>query len=255
MLLILTGIGMGCKYAVTTPELRISRVNVRGTRLLDETAVKTEVWRTIKSDNGLFGRYQNILTFSKTRILTNLKNHPEIKSVRIGRLLPRAVMVQVEEHKPCATVTNGQVFWLVEKNGLLFHQVHSVPSFTPAIILPPGTPVKLGQMAAGSGIAPALKCIGLWNGLVTDRKSRVSKISVDPVGNLCLNIGSEFYIKLGQPVEIAEKLKSLSRIISETDIVDNALYIDVSCPGHEAWKSKPNSPAAPPKGNKNGATL
>lgn len=254
-LVVLSGIITGVYYTITSPELMIKRVEVRGTRLLDSDMIKSDVWSIINSDRSAVGKYKNILMLSKKRVTKSVMKHPEVKSVRVGRLLPKTIILKVEERKAFAAVTNGEVYWLVDRDGLLFHQVHAVPSATPAVILPVGKSIRQGKMPAESALYPCLACIADWNALTANQKSKVSKISVDPAGNLCLNIGSEFYVKLGQSVEIADKLKVLSQILEKPEIGERALYIDVSCKEAPVWKPRAGGNEVPLEGRANNSTI
>lgn len=236
ILLMAAGLGVGGQRVLESPELRIAKVRVSGTRLIDGASVEADVKRVIQQDRSFFGRYHNILILPKRRIVRRLlADHPEVRSVVIGRILPKTVVVRVQERRTFATVTNGAGFWLVDRDGLAFHRTNGPIASVPTVELPPDAAIRLGRRIDHSGIAPALACVDGCRPL----KRKIDKISVDQAGNLCLNIGSDFYVKLGQPIEIPEKLKKLSEIIqSGQGIGEDALYIDVSCTERPVMKPK-----------------
>lgn len=227
----LSAVAAGCYYVLTLPALRVEEIKVTGTRLLSHGLVRTDAEPAI-------GR--NILILSKNDIARRVMERPQVREVRVGRVLPGTVVVRVTEREPYVTITNRAGFWLVDKDGLPFHQVSGPAKRIPVVELPPGTYVKLGQPVKNSGMANASLCIENVRAFGQD----VSKISVDHVGNLCLNIGSDFYVKLGQPVEIPEKLETLSKILK---IGEKSLYIDVSCRDRPVVKPRSAADEEPPR--------
>jgi hypothetical protein len=240
-LVILAAIGTGCYYLFTTPELQITQVKVQGTRLLDASEIKVQVGSAVVG--------KNILIIPKKQIIGQVvKNRPEIESIKIGRVLPETVIVKIQERRPDIVLsipkgvtTNGQMFdyWLVDKDGVIFHKVDRPWKSLTLIELPAESKksMVLGKKARGLAYNNAIQCLKICR--KTDYK--IDKISVDPVGNLCLNIGSDFYVKLGQPVEIPEKLATLSEKILPALLEkgEQVLYIDITCYEKPAWKPKP----------------
>ena len=232
----LATIGAGCKYVVMTPKLSIKRVEINGTRLLNSQTLVNETWNAINADRGPIGRYRNILFLQKSRINAVLvKKHPEIDTLEIGRLLPSKVIINVRERKPVAVATNGQSHWLVDKDSAVFHRVYNPIPWLPTILLVPNAQLpKPGKNVTtmlnyGVDCAQYSRRTGL----------KVTKISIDQAGNLCLNMGSEFYVKLGQSVDLRQKLEQLSTIIeSKPEIVDNGLYMDLTCKERPAYVAK-----------------
>lgn len=228
-LVVLSGVAAGAYCALTSPKLRVERVRVVGVRLLDPAVIGAAARPALG---------QNILALSKTRIARRVLRRPEVESVRIGRILPRTLVVRVQEREPYLTLVSGGAFWLVDRSGLPFHQVAQAPRSVPIVELPPEADVAAGRPVHHPGLAAAMRCIEdcrSWN-------SRVGKISVDRAGNLCLNIGGEFYVKLGQPVGIPEKLATVSKILAaRPEIGQKLLYIDVSCSERAVIKPKPGA--------------
>ena len=232
-LAVVCGIAIGCYVLLTTPKLRITKLQVYGAKLVPASTIEA---------NARVALNCNILTLSKNRILKRVMKHPEIKSVRIGRRLPRTVEIRVEERRPAAAATNGSGWWLVDEKGFPFHEVDSVPSALPVVELPPSTQLEAGRKVNAPAYPEAFGCLSA--GRVAGY--RVSKISVDQAGDLCLNIESDLYVKLGQPVQIEDKLKRVSRLLDRRPtILENGEYLDASCIYHEAWKKKSEAGGKP----------
>ncbi|MGB9619601.1 MAG: cell division protein FtsQ/DivIB, partial [Armatimonadota bacterium] len=96
-------------------------------------------------------------------------------------------------------------------------------------------PVQLGQKCVSADVANAVEV------LKYARKCEllVAKISVDPLGDMCLNMGGGFYVKLGQPDDVARKMSILRATLTcRPSIAKEAAYIDLSCPSAPVWKPK-----------------
>lgn len=232
LLMALSAVGAGCYLLLTAPALSVTRVKVVGARLVDPRLIEADA-------RSVIGR--NILTVSKKRLAAQTMR-PEIRSVTIGRSLPRTVVVRVAERVPYLTVTDGRRFWLADRSGLPFHEVRSPADGIPLVALPTGVDVEPGRPIRHPSIRSAIGCIEECRVF----RYKVSKISVDRAGNLCLNIGSKFYVKLGQPVAIPKKLAALSRMLSaKPEIGERALYIDVSCDDRPAVQLRSSEDGEP----------
>ena len=230
---ILSGSGVGCYYLLTAPALRVNRIEVLGTHLLDRTAIEADAKPALG---------KNILLISKKQLAARIARHPELKSVSIGRALPRKIVVRVAERVPYLTAASGTGLWLVDSAGLPFHEVKRAPESIPLVEFPPEVRIISGRPVRHVSMKSAILCVRQCRAA----GHRVSKISVDRAGNLCLNIGSRFYVKLGQPVEIPKKLANLSRILSaQPEIGEKAQYIDLSCSDRPAWRPKPDADGRP----------
>lgn len=247
----LSGLSFGCYKLLTAPQLRITQVRVIGTKLVSADAVQAD------AKSVAFGK--NILIFSKDQIsLKTRKNRPEIQKITIGRILPRTIVLRITERKPFLALQNTKAtvvlatadagkqqpedvsFWLVDNAGTPFHKVKDAPSDLAIVDIPLENNINIqpGKSIKDPSFMNALKCLRECNTI----SYKVSKISVDRVGNLCLNNRSNFYVKLGLPLDIPKKLKDLPRIVQGAQ--DRGLqleYIDLSCPGRAAWKVKTDS--------------
>ena len=229
VLIVSAGICYGVAQLLTTPSLEIKRIEVKGTRLLSVNDVRADASVAIG---------QNVLTLSKKTIAKKILKRPEVLDVSVGRRLPRTAVLTVTERTAFVTVSNGSGFWLVDRTGLPFHRVGAPLKTVPLVVLTPGVKVVSGKKVVNGGLPSAMKCVQSCPSLV----GRITKISVDRAGNVCLNIGSDFYVKLGQPVEIREKMTKLSDILAaQPEIGERVEYINVSCYQAPALKMKPAS--------------
>lgn len=239
----LAGIGYGCYQLLTTPKLSVKQVKIIGTRLVDAGSVELDVRSAVVG--------KNILLISRGRITERvMKNRPEISQVGIGRILPKTVVVRVKERTPYAAITpllapesksQPQSYLLVDPEGIPFHKSDKLSMAVPVVELSGEhySELSLGKKSENTLLLSALACISDCR----SAKCSIDKISVDPAGNLCLNIGSNFYIKLGQPVEIPKKLETLQKMLPALrDRGESLLYVDISCYDKPVWKRKINVP-------------
>lgn len=238
------GIGYGCYQLLTTPKLSVTQVKIIGTRLVDAGSVELDVRSAVVG--------KNILLISRGRITEQvMKNRPEISKVGIGRILPRTVVVRVKERTPYAAVIpletseqkpQPQSYLLVDPEGIPFHISDILPRGVPVVELAREhySKLTLGEKPKNAPLSSAMACIFDCR----NAECNIDKISVDPAGNLCLNIGSNFYIKFGQPVEIPEKLETLRKMLPALrDRGESLLYIDISCYEKPVWKRKIDIPS------------
>lgn len=240
MLAIISGTAYGCYELLTTPKLNVSNVKVNGTKLLEAGKIELDARPVVIG--------KNILLISKNQITERVKkNRPEISEVRIGRVLPKTVAVKIKERVPHIAVMASNMpdekpqacgYLLVDKEGYIFHKTNKLPQPLPIIKLDSGHYSKLafGVKTKNAALISAMKCLDDCHKINCD----TDKISVDQAGNLCLNIGSDFYVKLGQPVEIPEKLETLQKMLPALrERGETLLYVDVSCRQKPVWKRKP----------------
>ncbi|MBI2843738.1 MAG: FtsQ-type POTRA domain-containing protein [Armatimonadetes bacterium] len=230
---ILSGLAAGCYYILTCPELQVEHIKVSGTRLISRAQIESELEQI---------RGSNILILSKDRIIKRIRQHPEVLDVKVGRLLPDTVIVRIKERRRYVTIDNGRGFWLADRKGIPFHCISTPPRSVPVVAVPEGSAVAPGRSTKNVNMNDVLRCLGDCR-LVGQK---VTKISVDRRGNLCLNMGSGFYVKLGQPVDIREKLQNVSKILTlRPEIGESALYIDVSCSDAPVWKPRAEAEEEP----------
>lgn len=219
-------------FALRTPKLAVSEVRIQGVRLSDRVAVRRAGDRALG---------QNILLLRKSPILRLIGRLPEVKEVKIGRTFPDKVWVRVYERGASAVLTDGSRYCMVQDDGLMFHRTKGPVEGLALITIPPCERLVVGGKVRSQASRHALKV------LTCARKEglKLGKISVDVRGDICLNMGSDFYVKLGQPDDIASKMRLLRRVFAyKPSIANDAIYVDVSCPSAIVWKPKMVAQAA-----------
>lgn len=223
----------GISFALHTQSLDIATVDIKGVHLADQKVIE---------NIAMHARGQNILLLNKHRIIANVTKVTEIKNAKMGRRYPNKVWLRVWERKAGAVITDGSKFCLIQPDGFMFHEVNGPVNGIPMIELGNKEQINLGKKLHSMAARSALSVLNSAN----SERIKLSKISVDPQGDICLNMGSDFYVKLGQPDDIAHKMLLLRTTLTRRpSIVRDGVYIDLSCPGATVWMPKEIAAAAP----------
>ena len=185
----------------------------------------------------------------------------DFKSVSIGIHLPHTLVVTIVKRTPVALLTVGGQTWALDERGTPIRRGDD-PEIAD-LMLP-----RL-ELETGGSIAPLSLGRPLPSGLaqqVTDgyslmkalrgqpRLSTVQAIQVDALRNATLSLPDNLSIKLGQPIEINDKLALANTLMQQhPDIARQAAYIDVTYPARPAMmprgaKTDPVTPALPDTG-------
>jgi cell division protein FtsQ len=219
-------------YALTTPNLNVAKVEVKGVQLANTAAIE-------KSGSKAVGK--NILLVRTSPMIREVRGLSEVKTVKMGRKFPNRLWLRVWEREPAAALVSNGGFYLVESDGFVFHRLDKQPVGVPLIHVTGGECLKPGRFASSPGIRCAMQVVRL----ARRDEIKLAKISVDPVGRICLNMGSDFRVFLGYPDEIARKMSKLRNALArKPSMVRDGTYIDLSCPTAPAWRPKTAPPTA-----------
>lgn len=219
-------------YALTTPSLNVTKVDTKGVHLADIKAIEQAESETVG---------HNIILVRTAPTLKNVSRLSEVKTVKMGRRFPNRLWLRVWERKPSAALESNGAFYLVESDGFVFHRLTTQPARVPVVHVTGRESLKPGKMVASQGIKCAMEVLTL----ARRDEIKLDKISVDPQGRICLNMGSDFRVFLGYPDEIARKMSKLRNALAHRpSMVRDGNYIDLSCPTAPAWRPKTAPPSA-----------
>ena len=219
-------------YALTSPTMNVAKVDIKGVRLADRAAIE-------RAANATVGR--NIILVRTRSTIARVARLSEVKVVKMGRRYPDTLWLRVWERKPQAALVAGSAFYLVDREGLVYHRFSGRPAGVPLIHVTGDEKLQMGKMIESQGIRSAMEVVEL----ARQHQIKLDKISVDPQGRICLNMGSDFRVFLGYPEEIARKMLKLRNALAhKPSMVRDGSYIDLSCPTAPAWRPKPGSPTA-----------
>lgn len=219
-------------FIFTTPKLHIAKLEIKGVHLADASAIDKAAAHAVG---------QNIILLRTRPILKEVGRLNEVRLVKIGRRLPNQMWLRVWERKADAVLVTGSGCYLVQSDGFVFHRVPKPVKGIPIVQVAGDTKIMPGKMAA----SPSIKCALQILAIARQKAIKLGEISVDPRGDICLNMDSDFCAKLGQPDDIALKMSLLrNALANRPSIVRDGDYIDLSCPSAPVWKRKVASQTA-----------
>lgn len=217
-------------YVFTTPTLDVAKIDIKGVHLADGDAIEAIASAAV-------GR--NILLVRTGRTCAKVRLLCEVRDVRMGRRYPNTLWLRVWERKPDAVIASGgRVFW-TQADGLVFHCAKSAPAGVSRIEAA-GCGARPGERIQSAGILGALQALQL----ARQKGIKAAKITVDPDGQICLNMDGGFRVFLGDPSEIARKMIKLKKaLVRRPSLVRDGSYLNLSAPSAPAWMPKNAAPS------------
>ncbi len=218
--------GVGISYLLTTPKLNVKSVDIKGVRFADAKIVH-------KAASTSVGR--NIILVRTSPIISDVRRLSQIGQVKMGRRFPNRMWLRVWERRPAAVMSTPHGLYLVQNDGFVFHKVSAPPAHVPIILVQCNEKIVPGRFVRSDSAKCSLKILALAR-----RKAiKLGQISVDPKGDICLNMGRDFRVKLGEPDEIERKMSLLQKmLVQRPSILREGGYINLVCPSNPAWKPK-----------------
>jgi cell division protein FtsQ len=102
------GLREAASWAVTTPLLAASRIEVEGNRHADVESLRALAQGAIQG---------NLLGADLDRVAAAVRDHPWVRHVQVQRRLPRTLTVRVEERTPCALLLLAGEAFLIDTSG------------------------------------------------------------------------------------------------------------------------------------------
>lgn len=219
-------------YVLTSPTLDVASIDYKGIHLANKSVIEKMASSAID---------QNIVLLRTSRIIRNVSGLSQVEQVKMGRKYPNRLWLRVWERKADAVLTTSNGYYLVQADGYVFHKIIAPPKGLLLVEIPGNTQLRPGAITSSLSIKCALQALG-----IARRQSiKIGKISIDHKGDICLNMGSDFCVKLGQPDSIALKMSKLrNALLHRPSIVQKGAYIDLSVPSDPAWKPKIAAPTA-----------
>ena len=216
--------------ALTSPKLRIARIDVRGA----ETVSVSDLRDRAKSALG-----KNIILADTQAVRREVLKNPVVMKAKVYRRPLNRLVIRVEERKPFAIMVAGGTSYLMDEKGFVYAKAGKRPTGVLILELRGSKPVRVASKPYRRLVSGFFEC------LETGRKNKfkIAKISIDPSSNMCLNMESGLWVKLGPPLDLNDKFKVLKDVLThKPEIAAQALYVDMRCVTAPAWKSKDASP-------------
>lgn len=229
-ILVLALVGELVYLSLTSPRLRITRIDIRGAQTIPVADLR---------DRASFVLGKNIILADAHAVRRSVLKNPVVLQARVYRRPMNRLIVRIEERKPFIILALDGASYLTDEKGLAYAKAEGHPKGIPTVYLSATHPVHIPCRPYESQVSSA------FDSLRVGRKNnfKIAKISVDRDSNMCLNMESGFWVKLGPPLELEKKFSSLKDVLAhKPEIATQALYVDMRCVTAPAWKPKGDSP-------------
>jgi cell division protein FtsQ len=213
--------------AFTSPWLDVKRIQVIGIKTIPSADILSHI---------NLGPHANIFRLHKRAIESDIRLNPVVAMVEIHRRPPGTIVVMITERKASFLLESRGTLFQVDASGVPFRLVGDNPGGLPIIAYELSHGVILGRSLKNPQFIGAMQALAI----AREKKiSRVSRISVDQTGDLCLNVSDEFDIKLGRAEQLPDKLGTAAQVIDQyPDLRKHGGYLDFTCAEAPALKLK-----------------
>ncbi|MGQ9782490.1 MAG: cell division protein FtsQ/DivIB [Armatimonadota bacterium] len=213
-------------FVLQTPMLLVREVRVKGLRF----TTRDRVERLAKRALG-----KNIILFPTGEISRSIAKIPEVSRVSLDRVFPDTVEICIVERRPFAVLLHDSQVYLVQHNRFVFHQAKGIPQGFPVIeVADPGS-VRVGQRCELDGLCVGIRVINS----ARKKELTISKVSIDRLGDICLNMCNGLRVRLGQSENLNEKMSVIrTALICKPGLTREALILDVTCPRFPVYRPR-----------------
>jgi cell division protein FtsQ len=172
----------------------------------------------------------NLLTFDRGKVISNLMQEPWVKEVRVRKDFPNRVVLVVTEREPLGQVAGETGYYLVDETGFL---IAASPSPWPDVPLLEGLPVEglaVTGTVTGDEFAEEME---VFRAMDETMRARTARIIPRTSHGMVLVTGEDVQIYLGDLADLGKKLGTAFLILDEMLVrYGNLSYIDVSSPAN-----------------------
>jgi len=217
--------------ALTSPLLGINRIVIRGSEQLPITeSVTTE--QTVALPAGT-----NLLRAPLAQMEREIRTLPWVETARVRWLSAHALSVQFKPRDPAVVAQIAGQSYEIDRSGVPIRvaraqQAHKLPRIEEERSLD----VRLGVPLHDDAL---LAAINIHYEALSQPMVRIAKIRVDPEGNMCLNMVDGIQVQLGQPEDLATKMRYIQRVYElEPNVASRMIAINLSYPKQPACTLK-----------------
>jgi cell division protein FtsQ len=177
----------------------------------------------------------NIFRINIEKTARALSEHPRIKQVKLTRLFPSEVRIEVEERQAVALIPHGSEFLEVDGEGIILAKGNEVSCYNLPII----TGIKINEEVSDKLTDVDLtQILGAFSGLSPNELREVSEINISSQEGLLLYTIDGMQVRLGRPENLTGKVRFFLSILSEirANNIRPGYYIDVSERGYSVIK-------------------
>lgn len=222
--ILLGAIGVTCGvFLFTSPHLAVRDIRVVGA---------PEEIRPFLDANLQTARGFNLIRLSTRPLERRIAAHPYVQKVTVRRSLPVSIHVNITCRKPFASVAcHGKVF-VIDAEMIPFKLLDGPLPDIPEIQITGAEEPVLGRRWKSNYLESAVRSLLA----AKDRSLQVEKVTLNPGGDLVLDIRNSIQIRAGSPQDIEQKLWAASRFLVSSAVQPGSIeYVDVSCPTAPAY--------------------
>lgn len=174
---------------------------------------------------------KNILLLDLQKIAGTIELGPGAQSVRVVREMPATVRIEIQKRRPIANVQlrPGGPYAIVAEDGYI---IENRPALDPAWILiedfsEPFKEPQIGARLQNKGFAEALRFMKAFRGHELARRETVTRISLDPYGNVTIRLGEGPDFQLGRKASARLSFLTKAVYLFKTEPRENIEYMDL----------------------------
>lgn len=209
--------------------------------VVEKVTVSGAAARTPQEIAGLarLTRPGNIFRAPTRQAVKLLSGLPEVASVRVERRLPSTLAIFVKERTPVASVLTPGGRWVIDDTGFVFRSVSAPLPDVPVLMVRPTGPVAIGKQLPMTALPEAVASLRAIPRLPLARNV---EFHVEDNGGAWLRNDNGLKIRLGQLDDAPGRLPLTERMLTGPngpDILTKLLVLDVTSPGNEYTKRRP----------------
>lgn len=225
--LLAVGLGAGLFFFVGKTLLKDTTLTVR--QITVEPSDSLSVAARAELENRLLGK--SILKIDLLSIARGMEQNPEIRRARITRRMPSTLKVDIETRKPMAYILTAPQgpYGLISEDGMIL-DVMAKPSASLLVVEAFDLGVhkpRPGYQIRNKDFLKAMRFLKAFSAHPFSRQETVTKIRIDPSGNVSVTLGDGPEIRLGRDPVDRLKMLEASRYVLERPDRNLLEYIDL----------------------------
>ncbi|MCL6638309.1 MAG: FtsQ-type POTRA domain-containing protein [Firmicutes bacterium] len=205
---------------LNSPLFEVKRIEVSGNRYLDAGAIRAAA---------NIGMGTNIFKVNLNAVAGDIKVIPMVKEVRVRRVLPASILVEISEREPLGLFPTAEGFIEIDAEGVYLKKASAGAEGLPVVTGVRAAAPNPGEPVQGENLREALQVIG---GLAPEVVKELSEVHVGAGGQVVLYTLDRIQCRFGAATEIAEKSRVLTQVLKEIRNQGAKIqYIDLSCAG------------------------
>lgn len=208
--------------------LKLSYFNIVEISVINNRNIKPEI---IEDLSGM-KEGSNIFYINTKVAKNNIRSNPYILNISIRRKLPNVVIIDVQERDAAFYIKEGERFIVLDSNGIVLEERDNIDNMK--LVKLEG--IKSSEIELGKVIpvndSRKIKVLTTFADLINRNNSGVNLETIDLSSLTSINVySSQLSFKLGDSVDLEEKLNKAFNIAVTSKVKGKKGYIDLSFQG------------------------